>query len=222
MDSQDLPQQQSAPYGKLPGVPLILYLRLSRRNSVKYFIIYYFVLLLAILVFGILFLNSVYVTRHYIINPDKFWEQTLKHSYLLNLQKYCAFTGIFLICLSVFLIMNNILVIVHVYYGGLQRRLQVANYIFIIFQSCLFLYSLIMVIMFKGLITLFPALFVFSVFNFISAIIYFLLLRRSYRRENPFMLSIDRMDRHKNEYYQEYLSKKGLNEINNENNEHEN
>ena len=215
MDSQI---QQQVPYGKLPGVPLILYLRLSRRNSVKYFIIYYFVLLLGMTVFGILFLNSVYVTRHYIVNPDKFWKQVLEHNYLLSLQKYCAFTGIFLICLSVFLIMNNILVVVHVYYGGLQRRLQVANYIFIIFQSCLFVYSLIMLIMFKGLITLFPALFVFSIFNFLSAIIYFLLLRRSYRRENPFMLSIDRMERHKNEYYQEYLSKKDLNDIQNNDN----
>ena len=218
MDSQT---QQQVPYGKLPGVPLILYLRLSRRNSVKYFIIYYFVLLLGMTVFGILFLNSVYVTRHYIVNPDKFWKQVLQHNYLLSLQKYCAFTGIFLICLSVFLIMNNILVVVHVYYGGLQRRLQVANYIFIIFQSCLFVYSLIMLIMFKGLITLFPALFVFSIFNFLSAIIYFLLLRRSYRRENPFMLSIDRMERHKNEYYQEYLSKKDLNDIQNNDNEHQ-
>ena len=117
--------------------------------------------------------------------------------------------------------MNNILVVVHVYYGGLQRRLQVANYIFIIFQSCLFVYSFIMLIMFKGLITLFPALFVFSIFNFLSAIIYFLLLRRSYRRENPFMLSIDRMERHKNEYYQEYLSKKDLNDIQNNDNEHQ-
>ena len=218
MDSQT---QQQVPYGKLPGVPLILYLRLSRRNSVKYFIIYYFVLLLGMTVFGILFLNSVYVTRHYIVNPDKFWKQVLEHNYLLSLQKYCAFTGIFLICLSVFLIMNNILVVVHVYYGGLQRRLQVANYIFIIFQSCLFVYSLIMLIMFKGLITLFPALFVFSILNFLSAIIYFLLLRRSYRRENPFMLSIDRMERHKNEYYQEYLSKKDENQIKNNDNEHQ-
>ena len=218
MDSQT---QQQVPYGKLPGVPLILYLRLSRRNSVKYFIIYYFVLLLGMTVFGILFLNSVYVTRHYIVNPDKFWKQVLEHNYLLSLQKYCAFTGIFLICLSAFLIMNNILVVVHVYYGGLQRRLQVANYIFIIFQSCLFVYSLIMLIMFKGLITLFPALFVFSIFNFLSAIIYFLLLRRSYRRENPFMLSIDRMERHKNEYYQEYLSKKVYNDIQNNDNEHQ-
>jgi hypothetical protein len=218
MDSQT---QQQVPYGKLPGVPLILYLRLSRRNSVKYFIIYYFVLLLGMTVFGILFLNSVYVTRHYIVNPDKFWKQVLQHNYLLSLQKYCAFTGIFLICLSAFLIMNNILVVVHVYYGGLQRRLQVANYIFIIFQSCLFVYSFIMLIMFKGLITLFPALFVFSIFNFLSAIIYFLLLRRSYRRENPFMLSIDRMERHTNEYYQEYLSKKGENPIKNNDNEHQ-
>jgi hypothetical protein len=218
MESQT---QQQVPYGKLPGVPLILYLRLSRRNSVKYFIIYYFVLLLGMTVFGILFLNSVYVTRHYIVNPDKFWKQVLEHNYLLSLQKYCAFTGIFLICLSAFLIMNNILVVVHVYYGGLQRRLQVANYIFIIFQSCLFVYSFIMLIMFKGLITLFPALFVFSIFNFLSAIIYFLLLRRSYRRENPFMLSIDRMERHKNEYYQEYLSKKDLNDIQNNDNEHQ-
>ena len=60
-----------------------LYLRLTRRYSAKYFVIYYFFIIVIKLILGILFLNSVYVTRNYIINPDKFWDKTLKNDGLL-------------------------------------------------------------------------------------------------------------------------------------------
>ena len=190
-----------------------LYLRLTRRYSAKYFVIYYFFIIIIKLILGILFLNSVYVTRHYIINPDKFWDKTFNNDSLLSLQSYCAFTGIYLICNSIFSIMNNILITIHIYYGGLKRRLQYANIVFIIFQIVLFIYSLFTLIKFTSLISLFIILFIFSVFNLLTSIIYFILVKRVLRRENIYMLSIRRMESHALEYYQEYLQKENVKKI---------
>jgi hypothetical protein len=67
--------------------------------------------------------------------------------------------------------------------------------------------------MFTGLIVLYPIFFVFSFFNLLNSFIYFLLVRRCVIRENLFMLSIRRMESHKEEFRQEYLSKNNLKEI---------
>lgn len=195
-------------------VPKNLYFRLSRRISAKYFLGYYFVVLFIMIILGILFLNAVYMTRNYIINGDDFWEDYLKNDFNLNLQFFNAFTGVFLICVAVFSIMNNILIIGHIYAGGLKKRLNYANYIFLFFQVVVFLYSLITLCMFKLLIFLYIILFFFSFFNLLNAIIYFLLIRRCTRRENAFMLSIRRMEAHKQEYYNEYISRRGAANIN--------
>lgn len=194
-------------------LPKNLYLRLTRRYSSKYFVIYYFFIIFVKIILGVLFLNAVYVTRNYLIDPDKFWEKTLKKDKYLSLQSYCAFTGIFLICSSIFSIMNNALITSHIYFGGLKRRLQYANYAFLILQVLLFLYSSITLIRFDNIISLFIILFVFSFFNLLTSIILFMLIRRSYRRENPFMLSIRRMEAHVEEYYQDYLSKNNIKQI---------
>ncbi len=155
-----------------------LYLRLTRRYSAKYFVIYYFFIIIIKLILGILFLNSVYVTRHYIINPDKFWDKTFKNDGLLNLQSYCAFTGSYLICNSIFLFILNIFITLHIYCGGLKRRLQYANIVFIIFQSALFIYSIYTLIKFTNLIYLFIILIIFSSINLIVSITYFILVQK--------------------------------------------
>ena len=171
-----------------------LYLRLTRRYSAKYFVIYYFFIIVIKLILGILFLNSVYVTRNYIINPDKFWDKTLKNDGLLSLQSYCAFTGIYLICNSIFSIMNNSLITIHIYYGGLKRRLQYANIVFIIFQIALFVYSVFTLVKFTNLISLFLILFIFSSINLIISTIYFILVLRVILIENEdYMFSISEM-----------------------------
>ena len=61
------PQPQGQVIDEIKYVPKNLYLRLSRRKSAKYFIAYYFAVLIIMAILGILFLNSVYLTRHYII-----------------------------------------------------------------------------------------------------------------------------------------------------------
>lgn len=207
------PQTEIQKIDEIKYVPKNLYLRLSRRKSAKYFIGYYFAVLIIMAIIGVLFLNSVYMTRNYIFNGDKFWEKIQKNSSLLRVQSFSAFTGVFLCCIAAFSTMNNILVLGHINAGGLKRRLQYANYVFLFFQIVLFIYSTAMLIMFTNLISLYIVLFVFSFYNLLNSIIYFLLIRRCLRRENLFMLSIRRMEAHKAEFYQEYLSKNGLKEI---------
>ena len=207
------PQTEIQKIDGIKYVPKNLYLRLSRRKSAKYFIGYYFAVLIIMAIIGVLFLNSVYMTRNYIFNGDKFWEKIQKDSSLLRVQSFSAFTGVFLCCIAAFSTMNNILVVGHINAGGLKRRLQYANYVFLFFQIVLFIYSTAMLIMFTNLISLYIVLFVFSFYNLLNSIIYFLLIRRCLRRENLFMLSIRRMEAHKAEFYQEYLSKNGLKEI---------
>ena len=207
------PQTEIQKIDEIKYVPKNLYLRLSRRKSAKYFIGYYFAVLIIMAIIGVLFLNSVYMTRNYIFNGDKFWEKIQKDSSLLRVQSFSAFTGVFLCCIAAFSTMNNILVLGHINAGGLKRRLQYANYVFLFFQIVLFIYSTAMLIMFTNLISLYIVLFVFSFYNLLNSIIYFLLIRRCLRRENLFMLSIRRMEAHKAEFYQEYLSKNGLKEI---------
>ena len=207
------PQTDIQKIDEIKYVPKNLYLRLYRRKSAKYFIGYYFAVLIIMAIIGVLFLNSVYMTRNYIFNGDKFWEKIQKDSSLLRVQSFSAFTGVFLCCIAAFSTMNNILVVGHINAGGLKRRLQYANYVFLFFQIVLFIYSTAMLIMFTNLISLYIVLFVFSFYNLLNSIIYFLLIRRCLRRENLFMLSIRRMEAHKAEFYQEYLSKNGLKEI---------
>lgn len=207
-NKEDVPPLKEEQY-----VPKNLYLRLSRRQSAKCFIIYYFVIIAIMIIYGALFLHSVYLTRNYILSGDIFWERTFEHPRLLRIQSFSAFTGVLLICVGVFSIMNNILVIGHIYAGGLKRRLQYASYVFLFFQIVLFIYSFITLILFTFLIMLYPMLFMFCFFNLINSIIYFLLIRRCVIRENLFMLSIRRMESHKEEFRQEYLSKNNLKEI---------
>ena len=191
------PQTEIQKIDEIKYVPKNLYLRLSRRKSAKYFIGYYFAVLIIMAIIGVLFLNSVYMTRNYIFNGDKFWEKIQKDSSLLRVQSFSAFTGVFLCCIAAFSTMNNILVVGHINAGGLKRRLQYANYVFLFFQIVLFIYSTAMLIMFTNLISLYIVLFVFSFYNLLNSIIYFLLIRRCLRRENLFMLSIRRMEAHK-------------------------
>ena len=170
------------------------YLRLTRRYSARNFVLYYFFIIIIKIILGIVFLNSVYVTRHYIINPDKFWEKTFKNDSLLNLQSYCAFTGSYLICNSIFLFILNIFITLHIYCGGLKRRLQYANIVFIIFQTFLFIYSTYAFSKFTNLISLFIILFGFSFFNLLLSIIYFILIEIILLKEkNDYILSINEM-----------------------------
>ena len=157
------------------------------------------------------------MTRNYIINPQKFWEKSIKDPFLLKLQRYCAIAAIYLICSSVFSIMVNIVIYFHLVRGGLKRRLQFSTYVFYSLQIVTCILSLLNFTLFKTLITLIPILFVFGLFNLFAATIYFMLLKRTLKRENLFLLSLDRMEKHKKLNKEENLSKISKNKVINHN-----
>ena len=182
----------------------ILDLRLTRRKSVKIFSIHFFILNFFYFLFGIIFLFATYLTRYFIFDPDKFWSISMERPYLLKLQRFCAGTGMFLVCSSIFSIMDNTVIYLHIIKGGLRRRLLYANYIFFFVQIISFIYCLYAICVYKNLIIIFPLLFSYSSINLIASIMYFILLKRSLNVENLFLLSIERMINHQKNFKKEY------------------
>ena len=206
-EQMDIPNPDEEDY-----IPRILSLRIIFRKNVKYFSIYFFILCILYFIFGICFFHATYLTRYYIFNPDEFWSYNMERPYLLKLQRFCAGAGMYLICTTIFSIMDNIIIYLHTIKGGLRRRLQYANYIFFFLQLCSFIFCLYGIYFYRNIIILFPFIFGYSIFTLIAAIIYFLLIRRCLSRENLFLLSIERMEKFLKEYRDDFLPK-----INNEN-----
>ena len=198
----DIPNPDEEDY-----IPRILSLRIIFRKNVKYFSIYFFILCILYFIFGICFFHATYLTRYYIFNPDEFLSYNMERPYLLKLQRFCAGAGMYLICTTIFSIMDNIIIYLHTIKGGLRRRLQYANYIFFFLQLCSFIFCLYGIYFYRNIIILFPFIFGYSIFTLIAAIIYFLLIRRCLSRENLFLLSIERMEKFLKEYKDDFLPK---------------
>ena len=143
-------------------LPKIIDIRLSRRKSVKYFSLYFFVLNIIYILLGILFFCATNVTRYFITDPDTFWSINMEKPHLLKLQRFTAALGMYLICSSIFSIMDNIVIYYHVIKGGLKRRLQYAHYIFFFLQVFSFIFCLYGILSYKKLIILFPIIFLYS------------------------------------------------------------
>jgi len=201
-EQMDIPNPDEEDY-----IPRILSLRIIFRKNVKYFSIYFFILCILYFIFGICFFHATYLTRYYIFNPDEFWSYNMERPYLLKLQRFCAGAGMYLICTTIFSIMDNIIIYLHTIKGGLRRRLQYANYIFFFLQLCSFIFCLYGIYFYRNIIILFPFIFGYSIFTLIAAIIYFLLIRRCLSRENLFLLSIERMEKFLKEYKDDFLPK---------------
>ena len=189
-------------------IPKLLDLRLAGRRSAKYFSIYFFDLYIFYLIFGIIFFNATYVTRNYIFDPDKFWSINMENPDLLKIQKFCAATGMYYVCSSTFSIMDNSVIYCHIIKGGLKRRLQYANFIFLFLQIISFIISLYGICFYKTILIIFPLLFIYSSFTLIAAIIYFMVIRRSLSRENLFLLSIEKNNNHKKNFSDKDISNK--------------
>lgn len=126
---------------------------------------------------------------------------------LLKIQRFCAGAGIYLVGSSIFSIMDNIVIFLHVIKGGLKRRLRYANYIFFFLQLFSFIFSLYGICIYRNILFIFPLMFGYSFFTLIAAIIYFMLIRRNLSQENLFLLSMERMIIHRKKYLSDYKSK---------------
>lgn len=201
-DQLDIPNPEDEDY-----IPRMLSLRLILRKSVKYFSIYFFLLQTFYFIFSICFFHATYMTRNYIFDPDEFWAYNMERPHLLKLQRFCAGAGMYLICTTIFSIMDNLIIYLHIIKGGLKRRLQYANYIFFFLQLCSFIFCLYGIYAYRKIIILFPFIFGYSTFTLIAAIIYFLLIKRCLVRENLFLLSNERMIKFLKEYKEDYMPK---------------
>lgn len=179
----------------------IIETRLNRRNSSKIFCICSFILSIIYFIFGVMFLYATYVTRYFIIDPDNFWSINMKRPGLLKLQRFSAAEGMFLICSSIFSIMDNIVIYLHIIKGGLKRRLQYANYIFFFIQIMSFIFDLNGFCSYQNIIILFPLLLAYSSLNLFFSIIYFIFIKRCINAENLFLLPIERMILHKKNFH---------------------
>ena len=199
----ELPNPEEEDY-----IPKIIDIRLTRRKSVKYFSLYFFILNIIYIIFGILFFFATYVTRYFISDPDLFWSINMEKPYLLKLQRFTAGAGMYLICSSIFSIMDNIVIYFHVKKGGLKRRIQYANFIFLFLQVFSFIFCLYGILSYRIIIIIFPIIFIYSFFNLIAGIIYFMLIKRSLNVENLFLLSIERLALYQKNFKEEIRKKK--------------
>ena len=170
--------------------------RLYHRKRAKKFSILIFIINSIYFIFGTILFTSAYITRFFILDPDKFWEQIMKRPSLLILQKFLAGSGIYILFFSIFAIMDNIVIYILLNNGGLKRRLQYGIYILIILEIINFCFSLYSVCYFRSVLILFPIFFIYSSFSLGITIFYFLLIRKSCISENLFLLSIERLTKY--------------------------
>ncbi len=190
-------------------LPRLLYLRMSRRNNLKGTSIICIFYNFFLLVIGFFLLDGAWTTRSYIGNGDAFWDIFKVKAIGDNeIQMYAAFSGIFAIFLSGFNWMNLGVILYHAHFGGLRIRLAFAHYIYLAMNALMFIWSIVPIAKFVDLITLFPAYLALNIGNLILTIVFIILSTKVVRKELEYMLPFELMRHHKDEYYQEYLTKK--------------
>ena len=85
-------------------------------------------------IYGVIIFVAAYLTRFFIYDPDKFWEQMIKRPKLLILQKFCAGSGLYICLFSIFALMDNTIIYILLNKGGLKIRLQYGIYILLIIE----------------------------------------------------------------------------------------
>lgn len=189
-------------------LPRMLYLRLKHRENIKFFIAFYTVFNIFAIILGALYLDAAGNTKKYISNIIDFWDfykiNTLVRK---EIPLMATFSGIFLLCLGVFNLMNMIVIIKHVFIGGLRIRLKILSYLYLIFQIILFAYSIFPIAKYQVIIVLNVILLILAFANLFFCIFFFMLLRRIFRKESRYMLPLNLLYYHKQEYLNDYINK---------------
>ena len=192
--------------------PNIVHNRLYHRKKVKKFSIIIFISNSIYFILGVIFNVAAYITRFFIYNPDDFWKQIMNRPILLKLQRYCAGGGIYLCFFSLFSIMDNIVIYILLNKGGLKRRLQYDIYILLVLEVINFCFSLYSICYFRNILILFPIYFIHSTFALVITVLYFLLIKKTWKSENLFFLSIERLTKYI-EYIEEFQKVKKLKKV---------
>ena len=195
----NLPQETEKQNEKESYFLKIVTIRLYHRKKVKKFLLYIFIAQSIYFIFGIILFLAAYLTRYFVVDPDDFWEQMMNRPSLLILQKFCAGSGIYTCCFSLFSIMDSIVIYVLINKGGLKRRLLYGTYILLVCEIINFLSSLYSVLYFRNIIFLFPIYFVYSCGMFGLTIYFSLLIKNCSKNENLFLFSIDKLNKYMEE-----------------------
>lgn len=159
-----------------------LYRRYSRRMSAFCFSIYSFFHYLVIVIFGIVFCLAAYDNRNYALSklgPDSFFKNKIKNLNILKLPIINTYIGTILVLIGAFCLINNLVILFHLIKGGNKKRLLFINYIGFVIQIFLFLGAIIILVFYDFSMLLVHSFFIFIVFNLLSSIIYFILVKRS-------------------------------------------
>jgi hypothetical protein len=191
-------------------LPRLLYLRLNRRERLKGVTITCMVYNFFLLIIGFVFVDCIWDTRSYLgVTGDEFWEtHKVNETNDGEVQLISAFTGILTLVSSFYNIMNLSVILYHTHNGGLLIRLKFAQWVYLVLNIIIFGYSIIPIALYSITVILFPIYIALMSINLIICVIFIILSTKVTRKELEYMLPISLMKTHKDEYYQEYLTKK--------------
>ena len=189
-------------------LPKLLTSRLQRRENVKKFSIVFFLYNIILLILGIFYIDASFSTRKYIGNGDEFWNFVFENKMRpKELSLLFSFAGIFEILSTSFNIMNGLVILKHIFIGGLKIRLSFSIYTTTIFQVFNFGFSFFVIVRYGLVVNLNILLFILNFFHLLIAVAFFYYTRKIIRKEEDYMFPLKTLLQHKIEYFKEYEKK---------------
>jgi hypothetical protein len=188
------------------AVPRMLLDRLYYRQLALIGVIIFIILSMGYIAIGVLFIDSVSnVYKYTAMSITEFWnfyqDNGIKSK---EVPLVATFSGIFLICVAGFNFMNFAVIIKHLLKGGLRTRLSFFNYTVLIMHIALLGYSLIPFLKHGGMLFLNWAILILGGLGILNACFLFYLIIRLTRIENPYLVPISIMKKHRQEFVDEY------------------
>jgi hypothetical protein len=204
------------------AVPKSLVNRLYYRQMGLAAIIPFIILSLVYIGIGILFFeSSSNVFTYSAMSINQFWDYYQTNGIKSKEVPLTAtFSGIFLICVAAFNIMNFCVMIKHLVRGGLKTRLSFMNYIVLILHIVLLGYSLIPFLKHGGMLFLNWIILILGGLGVINACFLFYWILHLTRIENPYLIPMAMMKKHRQEFMDEFIrnSRGNMREIELDNN----
>lgn len=189
-------------------LPKLLIARLKRRENVKGFSIVFFLYNLILLVIGIFYLDASASTRKYVGNGDEFWNFIFENKIRpKELSLLFAFTGVFVIFSCSFNIMNGLVILKHIFKGGIKIRLSYSIYTTTVIQSLNFGFAFFVIIKYALVVNLNIILLILNVFHLLITILFFYYTKKIIVKEEDYMSPLKTLLQHKLDYFNEYERK---------------
>jgi len=189
-------------------LPKLLIARIKRRENIKGFSIVFFLYNIILLIIGIFYLDASATTRKYIRNGDDFWNFIFESKIRSKeLSLLFAFTGVFVIFSTCFNIMNGIVILKHIFKGGLKVRLSFCIYATTVIQVFNFGLAFFIILSYRLVVILNILLIVLNLFHLLITIFFFYFTRKIIVKEEDYMSPLKTLLQHKLDYFREYEKK---------------